>query len=98
MAVRTKITRTLVVVLRAAWILGTTVSASAETFEEKHACVSDAFQFCSSAIPNRDRVFGCLVANEAVISLACRSIIAPYVPVHSAPSQHTKRPLNVSSR
>ena len=102
MAVRTKNARTLAAVLRAALILGSTMSASAETLEEKHACVSDAFQFCSSAIPNRDRVFSCLVANEVVISLACHSIIAPYVPAHPAPSQklmqHNKRPLNVSSR
>jgi hypothetical protein len=86
MAARTKIARTLAVVLRAAWILSTTGSASAETLEEKHACVSDAFQFCSSAIPNRDRVLSCLVANEAVISLACHSIIAPNVP-----TQHRRR-------
>ena len=58
--------------------------------------------FALSAIPNRDQVFSCLVANEAVISLACHSVIAPYVPAHPAPwqklMQHNKRPLNVSSR
>ncbi len=87
MAARTKIARTLVILLRAVWILSTTVSASAETLEEKQACIGDAFQFCSGAIPNRDRVFSCLVANKDVISAACHSVIAPHVPVDQASSQ-----------
>jgi hypothetical protein len=70
MAARTKFARALIIGLRAAWILTTTGSASAETLEQKQGCIGDAFQFCSSTIPNRDRLFSCLVANEDVLS-AC---------------------------
>lgn len=105
MATKTKSARALIIGLRAAWILITTGSASAETLEEKQACIADAFQFCSSAIPNRDRVFNCLVANEDVISAACHAVIVPNVPADQASSQKLlrhnerskKRPLNMSS-
>ena len=104
MAARTKIARALVIALRAAWILSTTASAGAETLEEKQACIADAFQFCSGAIPDRDRVFTCLIANKDVISEACHSVITHYVPAHQKSSrksmQQNKRAnntLNVSS-
>ena len=84
MAAKTKFARTLIILLRALWILSTTGSASAETFEEKQACIGDAFQFCSGAIPNRDQVFSCLVANKDVISAACHSVIAPHVLVEAS--------------
>jgi len=99
----TKIARTLIIGLRAAWILATTVSASAETLEERQACIGDAFQFCSGAIPDRDRVFSCLVANADVISPACHSVIAPHVDRASSlkPPQHDKQankwPLKIST-
>jgi len=83
-AARTKIPRTLVIVLRAAWMLSTTATASAETLEEKQACIGDAFQFCAGAIPDRDRVFNCLVTNDDLISAACHAVIAPYVPADQA--------------
>jgi hypothetical protein len=91
MTARTKIARTLVIVLRAAWILGTTAGASAETLEEKQACIADAFQFCSGAIPDRDRVFTCLIANKDVISAACHAVITPYVPADQASAQKLLR-------
>jgi hypothetical protein len=90
MAARTKIARALVIVLRAAWIL-TTTSASAETLEEKQACIADAFQFCSGAIPDRDRVFTCLIANKEVISEACHAVITHYAPADQASSQKLLR-------
>jgi hypothetical protein len=63
----------------------------AETAEEQQACTNDAFQFCQNAIPDRDRVFNCLMTNRSQISPACRSAMAPYLPVEakhqaSAPS------------
>jgi hypothetical protein len=85
MADRIKVARTVAIVLRAASLLSAGTSASAETFEERQACTGDAFQFCSSEIPNRDRVFSCLVASKDVISAACRSVIAPNAPVDQAP-------------
>jgi hypothetical protein len=83
-AARTKIPRTLAVVLCAASVLSTSGSAGAETFEERQACIGDAFQFCSSAIPNRDQVFNCLMDNRDRISAACHPVIAPNVPVEQA--------------
>ena len=40
---RTKITRVLILGFRAALILSSTASASAETLEQKQACIADAF-------------------------------------------------------
>ena len=85
MAARTKIARTIVIVLLAASVLS--ASASAETLEERQACIGDAFHFCSSVIPNRDQVFSCLMDNRDVISAACRSVMAPNVPVDQASSR-----------
>ena len=106
MAARTKFTRTVVaIVLPAAWVLSTNASASAETFKERQACIGDAFHFCSSAIPDRDRVFSCLLNNGDLISAACHAVIAPDVPVDQASSQKqlprnksaSERPLNIST-
>jgi len=91
MATGTKFARALVIALRAAWILSTTASAGAETLEEKQACIADAFQFCSGAIPDRDRVFTCLIANKDVVSEACHAVITPYVPADQASSQKLLR-------
>jgi hypothetical protein len=55
--------------------------ARAETAEEQQACTNDAFQFCQNVIPDRDRVFKCLMTNRSQISPACRSAMAPYLPV-----------------
>lgn len=105
MAAPTKIARTVAIVLRAVSLLTTNSSASAETFEQRQACIGDAFQFCTSAMPDRNRVFGCLIDNKDVISAACHSVIAPYVPVDQTSSQNqpprnasaNKWPLNISS-
>lgn len=45
----------------------------------------DAFRFCQSAIPDRDRVFACLVENRDQISSACHTMIAPYLPAGVPP-------------
>ena len=42
--------------------------ARAETAEEQQACTNDAFQFCQNAIPDRERVFKCLMTNRSQIS------------------------------
>jgi len=57
MTAKTKIARALVIVIRAAWILSTTASASAESLEERQACIGHAFQFCSGTIPNQAEPF-----------------------------------------
>lgn len=88
---RTKFARTaIVVLLRAALMLSTSTIASAETVQEKQACIGDAFHFCSSAIPDRDQVFSCLTKNRDLISAACRSVIAPDMTVDQASSQEQR--------
>jgi hypothetical protein len=49
--------------------------ARAETPEERQACTDDAFQHCGDAIPDRDRVYNCLVKKVRLISPACRKVI-----------------------
>ena len=50
--------------------------ARAETPEERQACTDDAFQHCGESIPDRDRVFHCLVRKVKMISPACRKVIS----------------------
>src|SRR5262245_4418822 len=53
-------------------------SASAETAEERQACISDAFRVCWSAIPNRNEVFHCLMDNRSRLNPACRMVMDQY--------------------
>lgn len=54
------------------------VAAAAETQEEQHACMNDAFSVCGDAIPDRDRVAACLAHNIQRISSACRTVMQRY--------------------
>jgi hypothetical protein len=54
-------------------LLSGTRFAGAETEEGRQACTNDAFQFCSDAMPDRERVFRCLEARKQQISAACRA-------------------------
>jgi hypothetical protein len=58
--------------------LGAATVALAETPEEQQACTNDAFQFCQNFIPDRNRVFTCLVSNKDQLSAACHTVMAPY--------------------
>jgi hypothetical protein len=60
--------------------LGAGGVALATTQEEEQACTNDAFQFCQNFIPDRNRVFTCLVSNKSQISAACHTVLAPYLP------------------
>ncbi len=82
-------------------------AAFGETAEEQQACMNDAFQFCGDAIPDRSKVFYCLVNNRNQISPACRVAMAPYLPadpevaMKKSPAQHekgakSKGPLNIA--
>jgi hypothetical protein len=46
-----------------------------ESAEDRQACTDDAFQHCGDAIPDRDRVYQCLVKKVKAISPACRKVI-----------------------
>ncbi len=50
--------------------------ASADTPEERNACMGDAFRVCGHAIPSRDRVIACLYDNTSKLSTACRQVIS----------------------
>jgi hypothetical protein len=50
----------------------------AQTQEEQQACTDDAFRYCGHAIPDRDRVAGCLSENFNRISIACRQVMQRY--------------------
>jgi hypothetical protein len=54
----------------------TTFSAYAETFEERQACTPDAQNLCADEIPDRDRVYECLVRKVSQLSPACKKIIS----------------------
>jgi len=62
---------------------GTTVALAQQ--EGQQGCMNDAFQFCQDAIPDRERVFRCLVSHKDVISAACHAVMAPSLPVDQPP-------------
>ena len=87
MRMQTRIAIAATIVLGVACVLSATTGALAESPNDHQACFSDAFNFCLSAIPDRNRVFACLVENRNLISLACRTAMAPYIPIDSASSR-----------
>jgi hypothetical protein len=75
------------------------LSASrAETPEQRQACTDDAFQLCSDAMPDRERVFACLVEKRNLISPLCREGMAAFLPPEPAPAvQRVNRPKTKAS-
>jgi hypothetical protein len=57
-------------------------TASAETAEERQACIGDAFRVCWSAIPDRNNVLQCLVENKSQLNPDCREVINRYTRSH----------------
>jgi len=53
----------------------TPLRAPAETFEERQACTPDAQSLCADEIPDRERVYECLVRKVNQLSPACKKII-----------------------
>jgi hypothetical protein len=86
------------IVLAIVLALGAGEVALAETAEEQQACTNDAFQLCQNFIPDRTRVFTCLVENKNQLSAPCHVVMAPYLPAEpvvalrkpSAPTPHDK--------
>ncbi len=69
---------------------GTTV-ALAQTQDGRQACMDDAFQFCQDVIPDRERVFHCLVSHKDLISAACHAVMASSLPVDQPPVKKQSR-------
>ena len=59
--------------------------ALAQAQDGQQACMNDALQFCQDAIPDRERVFQCLVSHKDLISAACHAVMAPSLPVDQPP-------------
>jgi opacity protein-like surface antigen len=53
-------------------------AARAETQQERQACESDAFKVCGSFIPDRDKVFACMVSKKNQLSAPCQKVMAQY--------------------
>lgn len=49
--------------------------ALAETDAERQACFNDAQMHCADEIPDRERVYACLVQKVAQLSPPCKKII-----------------------
>jgi hypothetical protein len=54
--------------------------ALAETAEEQQACTNDAFALCQNYIPDRNRVFSCLLENRNQLSVPCHTVMLQYLP------------------
>jgi hypothetical protein len=50
-------------------------SVSAETPEARQACTNDANSYCADEVPDRERVYACLVRNVNQLSPPCKKII-----------------------
>ncbi len=62
----------------------TNLAAPAESMEERMACTPDAQTLCADEIPDRERVYSCLVRRVNELSPACKKIIsASIAPVRS---------------
>jgi len=49
---------------------------AAETEAERQACTADAQTHCADEIPDRERVYACLVQKVAQLSPPCKKIIS----------------------
>ena len=65
--------------------LGSIGVSFAQTQEEQQACMDDAYKFCGAAIPDRERVFYCLVQNKTGITPRCLAALAPFIPPDPPP-------------
>jgi hypothetical protein len=77
----------LALLLPAATIPATIVPALAETQEERMACTPDAQTLCADDIPDRDKVYSCLIKKVNDLSPACKKIISASV----APASKAKK-------
>ncbi len=63
----------------------------AETPEQRQACMDSAFQVCNQFIPDRERVFACLLQNKDVIAPLCREALAPFLPPDPPPPKQAAK-------
>jgi hypothetical protein len=74
-----------------AFVLAVTLGSIGVSFaqggsqEEQQACMDDAYKFCGAAIPDRERVFYCLVQNKTAITPRYLAMLAPHIPPDPPP-------------
>lgn len=51
-----------------------------ESAEDRAACTDDAFNHCGEFVPDRDKVYTCLVRKVKLISPACRKVVTRPTP------------------
>ena len=88
--------RIMIVVAIIVATLNGTMIARAQTPEGRQACMNDAFQFCQEFIPDRERVFGCLVAHRNVISTACHAVMVRSLPADTPPPRKQRLPAKIA--
>ena len=54
----------------------TTFAAAAEAPDAKQACSNDANTYCPDDVPDREKVYACLIKNVNQLSPACKKIIS----------------------
>lgn len=64
----------------AAWMLGLALAGAAGSAcaasrdEQDHACRGDAFHFCSSDIPNKEKITACMEQHYEELSPSCKAM------------------------
>ncbi|WP_321965399.1 hypothetical protein [Paraburkholderia sp. J7] len=54
------------------------IASSGETRDEQeHACRGDAFHFCASAIPNKQKIAACMKQHYDELSPPCKAMFDP---------------------
>jgi hypothetical protein len=56
-------------------VVSLSTSSYAYTSQEAQMCTGDAFKFCSSEIPNIDKITVCMKAHKAQLSPGCRALM-----------------------
>jgi hypothetical protein len=67
-----------------------TLPVFAESAEERLACTPDAQILCADEIPDRERVYSCLVKKVNDLSPACKKIISAAIAPATPPSKGKK--------
>ena len=65
-------------------------SASAQTKEQRDACGNDAQNYCPDEIPDKEKVYDCLVRNVSQLTPACKKLVTGS-PAPTPTSARTRR-------
>jgi len=58
-----------------AFIAVVPTASQAFSSEAQQMCTGDAFKFCSSEIPNVQRITACMMQHRASLSVGCRTVM-----------------------